>query len=118
MSPYQCADLTERRQKCHNLYGKFGEDCLVEELEEKRCLSFHFCPREAKAYYATQLAEKGICASWAESFCFARDTMIDDEGGVRQHHVSASERVNRNPKIKAKCRSIAFDLAKCLQKKR
>merc|ERR1711982_286431 len=124
-----CINLTERRQKCHNTYGKFGEDCLVEELEEKRCLSFLYCPTEAQAYYVTPLQQKkhqsndddntsininkkGLCASWAESFCFANPNCSsmnnnDVDGIIRQHHISASDKVNLDPKLKSKCRSIA-----------
>jgi hypothetical protein len=90
----------------------------VEELEEKRCLSFHSCPREAQAYYQTKNGEKGRCAAWAEAFCFGRSTMIDDLEGIKEHHTSSREKVNSNKRIKKECRQIAMDLAKCLQGKR
>ena len=88
---------------------------MVEELEEKRCLSFQHCPREAKAYYRTKNGEKGVCAAWAESFCFGRSTMIDDLEGIKEHHTYSREKVNGNKRIKNECRQIAMDLAKCLQ---
>ena len=113
-----CAVETKRRWECHKLYGKLGEDCLVEELQEKRCLSFQHCPAEAQAYYLTKNGEKGICASWAEAFCFARSSMIDDEGGSKERHISSRDRVNSNRRLKKECRQVALDLVKCLKNKR
>ena len=112
-----CSELTSKRIRCHRLYGKLGEDCLVEELEEKRCLSFQFCEKNAKAYYGTNNGRrKGLCASWAEAFCFADSSInIMNESDV-EHHKRAQEIVNDNRDVKAECRSIAMDLAKCMKK--
>ena len=46
-----CQTFTLKRKSCHAIYGNRGEDCLHEELTEKRCLSLQFCPNEAKEYY-------------------------------------------------------------------
>lgn len=110
-----CSEATSKRIKCHDVYGKLGEDCLVEELEEKRCLSFQHCAQQAKAYYGTANGRKGLCASWAEAFCFA-DSSINllNEKDVA-HHEKARELVNSNPNVKSECRSIAMDLAKCMK---
>lgn len=110
-----CKELTERRKQCHDVYGKLGEDCLVEELEEKRCLSFQHCLPQAKAYYGTANGRKGLCASWAEAFCFA-DSRINmmNENDV-EHHEKARTLVNGNRDVKTECRSIAMDLAKCMK---
>lgn len=110
-----CSELTSKRKKCHDVYGKNGEDCLVEELEEKRCLSFQHCAKQAKDYYGTANGRKGLCASWAEAFCFA-DLRINmmNEGDI-EHHTRARELVNGNRDVKAECRSIAMELAKCMK---
>ena len=46
-----CQVLTQKRKACHEIYGNRGEDCLHEELTEKRCLSLQYCPNQAKEYY-------------------------------------------------------------------
>lgn len=109
-----CKALTSKREKCHYLYGKLGEDCLIEELEEKRCVAFQHCARQAQAYYGTLNGKKALCGSWAEAFCFGRELLIEDD--LRDHHVRAQETVNNNKKLKAECRSITLELAKCMSR--
>jgi hypothetical protein len=119
MASSSCHEYSARRHRCHQLYGKNNEDCLKEELEEKRCLSFHYCPAEAKAYYGWPLLEpqqqrrrrgdnncsndrgngatkKALCSSWAEAFYFAGDG---------SNNVSASlfenSDINRDPPLSA-----------------
>jgi hypothetical protein len=86
----------------------------VEELEEKRCVAFLHCARQAKAYYGTIEGTKALCASWAESFCFGNELT---EASVREHHVRARETVNRNPALRGDCRAIALELSKCMSNK-
>jgi hypothetical protein len=137
-----CHELSAQRAQCHNLYGKAGEECLVYELEEKRCLSFLHCNKQAKAYYGTLNGpDKAICGSWAEAFCFGDDndttvpllarvvhqhndpTSTDYNNDttammIRQEsHQRARDIVNTNKALKAECRTLAFELSKCLQKK-
>lgn len=105
-----CEHLSLRRQQCYNLYGKQGEDCLHEELAEKRCLSHLHCPREAAEYYGHPNApSKALCASWAEAFAFS--------GSIeRIHHLEAAEIVNASKDRRIQCRNIAMELAKCMQR--
>mmetsp|Transcript_26000 Transcript_26000/g.39360 ORF Transcript_26000/g.39360 Transcript_26000/m.39360 type:complete len:117 (+) Transcript_26000:30-380(+) len=112
-----CSTETSKRQKCHSLYGKLSEDCLIQELEEKRCLSFQICAQEARAYYGTPSTTKSVCASWAEAFCFGNPALIMEEH-VLDQHLRASEQVNRDKRLKANCRKVAMDLAKCMQLKK
>ena len=109
-----CRALSTKREKCHYLYGKLGEDCLVEELEEKRCLAFQYCARQAKAYYGTPDGAKALCGSWAESFCFGNELIEED---VRHHHLQAQATVNTNTKLKTQCRAITVQLSKCMREK-
>mmetsp|Transcript_49256 Transcript_49256/g.73453 ORF Transcript_49256/g.73453 Transcript_49256/m.73453 type:complete len:127 (-) Transcript_49256:46-426(-) len=117
-----CSAFTSKRRQCHAIYGKLGEDCLTQELQEKRCVSFQHCRRQAQAYYGTLegIHHKGVCASWAESFCFARPEFgMDDEPSAaltKKHHEEAREYVNGNKDIKAECRRVAMDLSKCMSK--
>lgn len=47
-----CELYSERRARCHNVYGSNrGEECVHEALTEKRCLSMQRCPRKALEYY-------------------------------------------------------------------
>jgi hypothetical protein len=108
-----CKALTTRREKCHYLYGKLGEDCLVQSLEEKRCLAFQHCARQAQAYYGTASGKKALCGSWAESFCFGQP-LIDDD--LRDDHLRAQQAVNADKKLKKQCRVVTLDLAKCMRK--
>jgi hypothetical protein len=126
-----CRSFSDRRFKCHAVYGKLGEDCLNEELTEKRCLSLHHCPRQAKDYYGgaamdfknddgqapTYMANKGLCASWAEAFAYAEKGLEYGEK-VAQHHEEARAVVAKDPALKRECRDITFTLAQCLRTKK
>lgn len=131
-SSSQCAPLTKRRAICQHTYGRNGEDCVVLELEEKRCLSFDRCARQAAAYYGTNVGgEKAVCSLWAESFCFGSDEPRMQahreskytnnprpdrpEEDVEEHARSAAY-VNAHPRVKAHCRTVAMELAQCLTK--
>ena len=109
-----CKTLSARREKCHHLYGKLGEDCLIEELEEKRCLAFKYCQREAIEYYGTPNGRKALCASWAESFCFGSELV---EENLREHHLRSQSAVNTHSNLKAQCRAVTVELSKCMSKK-
>jgi hypothetical protein len=52
-----CQYFTQQRKSCHEIYGNKGEDCLNEELTEKRCLSLQYCPRQAKEYYGDAIVD-------------------------------------------------------------
>ena len=114
-----CAPYSEERQKCQAVYGKSGEDCLAQALQEKRCLSICHCPAEAKRYYGSSLTveglPKGLCSSWAEAFAFAGKELHYSQEFV-EHHEKAQNYINQqNPHLKNECRRIARDLAKCLK---
>ena len=121
LSLMSCAYYSEQRRRCHDVYGKFGEDCLAEELQEKRCLSIRHCPADAKKYYGTQMEglPKALCSSWAESFAFAnsgdgKELSLGED--FVEHHAKAQRYVNERPSVKQECRQIARDLARCLQR--
>ena len=137
-----CRPFSNQRLRCHAVYGKMGEDCLHEELTEKRCLALHHCPKQAKAYYGdgamdpsstsvdgsgqmssssssspTFMSQKAICASWAEAFAYAHKELEYGER-VANHHKEAKEYVSTHPSLKRECRDIAFNLAQCLRSKK
>jgi hypothetical protein len=136
-SAMDCRPFTASRSQCHSVYGKNrGEECLDEELTEKRCLSLLHCPQQANEYYgpasmgvangasssvSTTTAQppfkhqKAWCASWAEAFAYDNELEYGEQ--VARHHQVARQVVNQDSKMKKECRQIAFDLAKCLRRK-
>lgn len=127
-----CQPFTARRKQCHSIYGNKGEDCLNEELTEKRCLSLQYCPKQAKEYYGddgvmtsttttssaipSYLYHKGICASWAEHFAYQDELQYGPT--VVEHHRNAQQTVNNDKNLKLECRAVAFQLAQCIRSKR
>ena len=109
-SSSSCSTLIGRRKNCHALYGRLGEDCVSEELEEKRCVSFSYCASEAMAYYGSKREKKGLCASWAEHF----SVTLSAEDDVREHHEQARDTVNKDAKLRNKCRRVTMELSKCM----
>jgi hypothetical protein len=121
-----CGARRRARVECwqRSLHGKGGEECLREELLEKRCLARHFCPNQADEFYGasrnlvssvpssgsgssntpakTSKLRSGDCSLWAEAFAFGPNAV--------QRSVSADKK-----KI-AKCRKITQRLSKCLAK--
>lgn len=124
-----CAYFSECRRKCHAVYGKLEEDCLPEELQEKRCLSIKHCPRDAQKYYGAAMEglPKALCSSWAEAFAYGNTNDRNKDGAseaavklrhgekIVEHHLKAQKQVNASPNLKKECRQIARDLAKCLK---
>ena len=134
-----CEFYTERRARCHGVYGRNrGEECLHEDLTEKRCLSAQRCPKQALEYYGISPDEgfdsdsgvgmfpgtgnfeaaggyqKALCASWAESFAYANKELEHGEE-VARHHREARRIVSNDSKLQKECRQIAWNLAECLR---
>ena len=95
-----CVHLVRARRDCwlRSAEGKQTEECLLEELAEKKCLAGHFCPSQARRFYVLR---DGECSKWAERFAFGPS--------------EESEAVNKNRARKKACRSVVMDLSKCLQ---
>jgi hypothetical protein len=114
-----CEHESSARKYCYESSGKCkgGEDCLIEELTEKRCLAFGLCPAEARAYYGERegIAGKGLCSLWAEAFAFTRDDARGVDENTREAHTRASEIIMADQRRKgAACRERAHNLTKCL----
>lgn len=116
-----CRDAVKNRQMCYEGSGlpKGGEECLIEELEEKRCLSFHLCPREAAAYYGGPEGDtvdtKGLCSLWAESFAFTREN-ARVHSATKEAHRRGSDVVMADKRKQQACRERALNLSKALAK--
>jgi hypothetical protein len=127
-----CDIFTERRTRCHGVYGpNRGEECLHEDLTEKRCISAQRCPKQALEYYGAYDAsesaafaginqggetgyQKALCASWAESFAYA-DKELEHGEDVARHHREARRIVSNDSKLRKECRQFAWNLAECLR---
>lgn len=96
-----CADHVRVRKECweRSLEGKGGEDCIREELQEKRCLATNFCPKTAHRFYEL---DNGECSKWAEAFAFGPN--------------EAQREVNESQRKKNNCRQVVMTLSKCMSK--
>jgi hypothetical protein len=96
-----CVDVIRRRKECwdRSLEGKQGEECIREELKEKRCLSSYLCPSQSKNFY---VSKQGECSKWAEAFAFGPND---------------TQRTVLNDRKKMKhCRKVVHKLSKCMSK--
>jgi hypothetical protein len=107
-----CSFVSSKREECHSIHGKQGEDCVREELSEKRCLAELFCPREATKFYREPIRRggsiiggyttSGSCSALVERFAYPENELsIPDD-------ISKTER--------ERCREIVHNLAKCMQR--
>mmetsp|Transcript_12969 Transcript_12969/g.21248 ORF Transcript_12969/g.21248 Transcript_12969/m.21248 type:complete len:93 (+) Transcript_12969:112-390(+) len=51
MCRHPCSQPTLLRQECHMHHGIQNEECIREELTEKKCLAELHCQREATNFY-------------------------------------------------------------------
>ena len=140
-----CEFFTARRERCHGVYGpNRGEECLHEDLTEKRCISAQRCPKQALEYYGANASDinnnnegsgttgtngtafrhpshaddtgfqKALCASWAESFAYA-DKELEHGEEMVMHHREARRIVSNDSKLRKECRQIAWNLAEGLR---
>ena len=95
-------------------HGIQGEECVREELLEKRCLAEWLCRQEARRFYydpmrrgrggASASEAAASCSTLVEKFAFEENEALlpDDVGGDDWKQ----------------CRIIVHELAKCLSKYR
>jgi hypothetical protein len=98
-----CSLVSSKREKCHSLHGKRGEDCVREELSEKRCLAELFCHREATKFYREPIRRGlGSCSALVERFAYPENELLLPED------ISKGER--------ERCREVVHTLANCMQR--
>ena len=119
-----CDAYVRRRAECwaQSLRDRGGEDCLVQELEEKQCLAWELCPTAARRFYGKRAnlqsgvnpptGSKGLCSLWAESFAFSQSLPEGHEDRVL--HEAARERVQADRKKLQRCRKRSLELSRCL----
>eukprot|EP01083_Nonionella_stella_P032946 90186_1 len=132
---HPCDEVTRKVIKCHRKYGKEGEDCVREELSQKKCFAQLLCRREAHRFYDERsIPMRGGGAKWG-SFLGNNGGGGDNGPGSnssRTDKVSCAtlletfakpenellipEGIGKDDRIH--CRKIAHELATCLSKKR
>lgn len=110
---HPCEGPSAAVRLCHLHHGIQGEDCVREELAEKRCYAKLMCRQEARRFYYDPLRRGGgggeaasaSCSALVERFAFPENEarLPDGVGGAedRRH-----------------CRTIVHELAQCLSKYR
>ena len=104
---HPCEAPSAARQLCHMFHGIQGEECVKEELLEKRCFAELLCRQEAKRFYYDPIRRGGSeasCSTLVENFAF------EENAGLLPDDVGREERKH--------CRTIVHELAKCLSKYR
>jgi len=124
---HPCDEFTLQVLRCHKKYGKQGEDCVREELAQKRCFAQLLCPREARSFYDERViplsnnrwylstakkssngqertSSKASCSTIVEVFAKPENEMYIPEGITRED--------------REHCRHITHTLSRCLAKKR
>lgn len=153
-SPSQCDRWQRKLDQCITKRGTHSEKCCIPKLNLKRCTAFDVCPREAAEYYNTNLSlarkrtavtvakqytgetspsseqtNKGLCASFQESFCFGNPRIMNVDGGhsdkksVKQktaeeiflHHERAKRRVTNRRDKHRECIETTKRLDRCLR---
>ena len=133
--PHPCNDVNTAVIHCHQKYGKLGEDCLREELAQKKCYSELLCRQEARRFY--QEKKVPLNNKWLPSIVIQRNqheknSDMDKEAILRSSKVSCStivevfakpenemlipEGIEKEDRLY--CRRITQELATCLSKKR
>ena len=99
----ECKDLVLKRQDCWNRSpeGKHTEECFVEELSEKRCLTSQLCPNLYRKFY-----EYTECHLWAEAFAHRNE----------EQYIEARARISSDRVMSNMCRGIVQDLGKAMSK--
>ena len=110
---HPCEGPSAAVRLCHLHHGLQGEDCVREELAEKRCYAELLCRQEARRFYYDPLRRRdggggesrASCSTLVERFAFPENEGLlpDGVGGAedRRH-----------------CRTIVHELAQCLSKYR
>jgi len=100
---HACVDEIDMRKRCTLSHA--GDECIKEQLAEKRCLAYQLCPMEAQVFYMkrTSHEEDGVsCSAMLERFAFQQDMY------PRSQVTPASVDQRR------KCRAMNYRLTKCL----
>jgi len=107
-----CEEVTKAVNICHRKYGKQGEDCVRQELAQKKCFAHLLCRNEARTFYD----EKSIPLSKANQNSKISCSTLLEVFAKPENEMMISEGIQKNDR--QFCRKIAHELAGCLQQKR
>lgn len=112
-----CEQYTKIVKQCHREHGKDGEDCVRDELIEKKCFAQKLCKAEATSFYEEKLVPlknhmngttyapmKASCSTVVEVFAKPENELEIPEGLTKED--------------RKYCRKITHELAKCLARKK
>ena len=97
-----CTNFALTRKKCwkSSVSGnKNTEECFIEELEEKRCMSECLCNDVYKNFY-----ERSSCHLWAEAFAHKNSSK----------YINARDQINKNKDLKAACKKLTHQMSACM----
>ena len=119
---HPCDEFTTNVLNCHRIHGRLGEDCVREELAQKKCFAELLCRREAAQFYDDKMIpqfqnNRGIfnynsrnntpkvsCSTLVEVFAKPENEFMIPEGVTKDDRKF--------------CRKITHELAQCLSRKR
>ena len=111
-----CQEKIDARKFCYadSSEPKGGENCLTQELDEKKCLAENLCVKEAAAFYGGA-GVTGVCSLWAESFAYASKSASVAES-IKLQHIEGREIVRADRRKETLCREHVMNLSKCMAK--
>ncbi len=124
---HPCDEFTIGVLRCHKIYGKQGEDCVREELSQKKCFAQLLCQREARSFYDEKVVPLSN-SKW--QWGMTKKYIVQDDIKPLKVSCSTIMEVFAKPENELKipegltkedrryCRRITHELAACLSKKR
>mmetsp|Transcript_1757 Transcript_1757/g.2531 ORF Transcript_1757/g.2531 Transcript_1757/m.2531 type:complete len:148 (+) Transcript_1757:39-482(+) len=133
---HPCDDFTQKVIRCHRQYGKQGEECVREELDQKKCYAQLLCRNEAVMMYdkkSVPLVNTGTNTGMIRSMFdrvskdYSSDSEIQPQSRVScatlveafakpENHLLIPEGIKKEDRDH--CRKVVHNLAACLSKKR
>ena len=122
-------EATQAVLRCHAIHGNLGEDCLREELTEKRCYARVFCPYEARRFYddpipvADSSPRRGVFSGFFSPSSEANKTISIARPAcstvVERFAFPENDlRIPEGTSVHKECRSIVYELAKCMSRQK
>mmetsp|Transcript_12595 Transcript_12595/g.16353 ORF Transcript_12595/g.16353 Transcript_12595/m.16353 type:complete len:136 (+) Transcript_12595:190-597(+) len=107
---HECSKVIENRRKCERLHGfssKGHEECVHEELAEKKCLACSLCKEEYMMFYGHG-QNQTACATLVEKF----KQNLKSANDLQLNGATETKKV----KIPRRCRDASYALGHCLHK--
>ena len=128
---HPCEAFDKSVRSCHRRFGKLGEECVREELAQKKCYARLLCRNEANRFYHEQKIPQNYSAINGKWKTFLNSNDSNDGTNNRHGKVSCAtlvevfampenellipEGIQKSDRVY--CREITHALATCLSKK-